>query len=211
MGTPRETTFLCKAHTDSSRTNLPQITAGIFAAGFLILLTFATESPRILVKQGRRREAKIALRKLRGGAVSGRDLEQEMVGIETQLAMEQETKSIGTRELPVILESVHNEEKFQLAMHSLLSTSHAILVRHHQHHRLRAAVFQDPWNSRQPGETAVHRDHRNRQARSSSSLRSLRRRSNWTSEIASIRCNNAAGLHFLHRRGAVRRPGARVG
>jgi MFS family permease len=62
---------------------------------FLILLTFATESPRILVKQGKKREAKIALRKLRGGNVDGRNLEQEIVGIETQLAMEQEKKSGG--------------------------------------------------------------------------------------------------------------------
>jgi hypothetical protein len=62
---------------------------------FLILLTFATESPRILVKQGKRREAKIALRSLRGGKVDRRNLEQEIIGIETQLAIEQEKKSVG--------------------------------------------------------------------------------------------------------------------
>jgi MFS family permease len=59
------------------------------------LLTFATESPRILVKQGKRREAKVALQKLRGGKVNGRNLEQEMNGIETQLTIEREKKSVG--------------------------------------------------------------------------------------------------------------------
>lgn len=62
---------------------------------FLVLLTFGIESPRILVKQGKRREAKIALRKLRDDDISGRHLEQEIVGIETQLAMEQEKKDVG--------------------------------------------------------------------------------------------------------------------
>lgn len=62
---------------------------------FLGLLTFATESPRILVKQGKRRKAKIALRHLRGGKVNERTLDQEMAGIETQLALEQEKKNVG--------------------------------------------------------------------------------------------------------------------
>ena len=93
MGRPRGTTFASTVHAHIFQ-KLPQITAGVFAATFLVLLTFATESPRILVKQGKRREAKIALRHLRSNEVGDRALEQEMVGIETQLAAEQEEKSI---------------------------------------------------------------------------------------------------------------------
>lgn len=60
-----------------------------------MLLAFAIESPRILTKQGKRDEAKIALRKLRGDRLDERILEQELTGIQTQLTMEQENKNLG--------------------------------------------------------------------------------------------------------------------
>lgn len=53
------------------------------------MLTFATESPRILAKQSKRSKAKIALRSLRGNDVDERGLEQELHGIERQLRTEQ--------------------------------------------------------------------------------------------------------------------------
>lgn len=60
-----------------------------------MLLTFAIESPRILTKQSKKAEAKIALQKLRGDNIDERTLEQELNGIEAQLAMEQENKNLG--------------------------------------------------------------------------------------------------------------------
>lgn len=112
------------------------------------------------------------------------------------------------RALPVTLEPLHKQEKLQPLGYSLHGTSHASLVRRLQHHRLRAPILRDPRSSRQPGETAVHRDHRDRQTCSSNSLRSLRRRSHRPSEVADHGSDGAARLHFLHRRCTVRRPRA---
>ena len=74
---------------------IPQTTAGAFAAVFLVLLAFAIESPRILVKKCRRVEAKVALRKLRGSEVSNEDIERELDGIELQLKSERESMDLG--------------------------------------------------------------------------------------------------------------------
>ena len=112
------------------------------------------------------------------------------------------------RALPITLEPVHNEEKFQPAVYSLHSTSSAGLVRRIQHHRVRSTILWDPWCSRQPGETVVHGNHRDRQARSSNSLRNFCYRPNRPSEIANDRSKCAVALHFLHRRSAVCGPGA---
>lgn len=74
---------------------LPQITQAVFAAAILVLLTFCTESPRILVKKGKNKEAKSALQKLRSLGANDLDLVLELRGIEAQVASEKETANIG--------------------------------------------------------------------------------------------------------------------
>jgi hypothetical protein len=59
------------------------------------MLTFAIESPRILVKKGRLVEAKTALRKFRGSKTSDGDIKRELDGIELQLKSECESTNLG--------------------------------------------------------------------------------------------------------------------
>lgn len=58
------------------------------------MLTFAVESPRILMKQGKRTQAKAALRKLRGN-LGDAIIEQELGGIDMQITAERESQNLG--------------------------------------------------------------------------------------------------------------------
>ncbi|KAM0717577.1 hypothetical protein Q7P37_007429 [Cladosporium fusiforme] len=101
---------------DSSRQwKLPQIAQGIFAALFLIMLTFSVESPRILVKKGKHADAQRALGKLRGKEFDHTDVEQEIKGIETQLTAEKESKSGFIGSLLTLFSTRKNLDRLTIA------------------------------------------------------------------------------------------------
>lgn len=75
---------------------IPQITAGAFAFAFLVLLTFCPESPRILVKKGKVSHARDVLRKFRSARNPSDEIEQELAGIKRQLAVESDSKDVGS-------------------------------------------------------------------------------------------------------------------
>ena len=174
---------------------------------FLGLLTFATESPRILVKQGKRREAKVALRKLRGGKVNGRALEQEISGIETQLAMEQEKKSI------VLFRSLWSLFTTKRSFNRLCTACTAHLM------QVWSGASSITVYAPQYFEILGIRDSQERllytavigivKLAAATACAVFCRRPNRPSEVADHGSDGAARVHFLHRCSTVRRPGAR--
>lgn len=80
------------------------------------MLTFSVESPRILVKKGKHADAQKALGKLRGKNFDHIDVVQEVKGIQTQLAAEQESKTIGVvRSLWTLVSTRKNIDRLTIA------------------------------------------------------------------------------------------------
>lgn len=96
----------------------------MFAAVILVLLTFCTESPRILVKKGKYKEAKSALQKLRGPTVSAMEVDQELRGMEAQVISEKETANIGfLKSLAALFTKRHNIDRI-----TITCTAHLLQV-----------------------------------------------------------------------------------